>query len=84
MSVLVVEGDLHLLMVFEQLFPGPPRSSTVHRPVADASANWSCSTYPDAGDTSMHSGGGGLPPLRRRAAGTARSDHTRTGVNRRE
>ena len=29
---LVVEGDLHLLMVFQRLFPGPPRSSTGNRP----------------------------------------------------
>ena len=25
---LVVKGDLHLLMVFQRLFPGPPRSTT--------------------------------------------------------
>ncbi len=31
-GALVVEGDLHLLMVFQRLFPGPPRSSTAARP----------------------------------------------------
>jgi hypothetical protein len=30
-GALVVEGDLHLLMVFQRLFPGPPRSSTATR-----------------------------------------------------
>jgi hypothetical protein len=25
---LVVEGDMHLFMVFQRLFPGPPRSVT--------------------------------------------------------
>jgi hypothetical protein len=33
-GVLVAEGDLHLLMVFQRLFPGPPRSSTARRPSA--------------------------------------------------
>jgi len=37
-GVLVAEGDLHLLMVFQRLFPGPPRSSTVRRPAAADSA----------------------------------------------
>jgi len=31
-GALVVKGDLHLLMVFQRLFPGPPRSSTAVRP----------------------------------------------------
>jgi len=31
-GVLVVQGDLHLLMVFQRLFPGPPRSSAGTRP----------------------------------------------------
>jgi putative sterol carrier protein len=30
-GALVVEGDLHLLMVFQRLFPGPPRSWTASR-----------------------------------------------------
>lgn len=29
---LIAEGDLHLFMVFQRLFPGPPRSSQVGRP----------------------------------------------------
>ncbi len=31
-GALAVEGDLHLLMVFQRLFPGPPRSSTATGP----------------------------------------------------
>ncbi len=31
-GVLEVEGDFHLLMVFQRLFPGPPRQSTGVRP----------------------------------------------------
>ncbi len=33
-GVLVAEGNLHLLMVFQRLFPGPPRSSTGRRSAA--------------------------------------------------
>jgi putative sterol carrier protein len=31
-GALAAEGDLHLLMVFQRLFPGPPGSSTRRRP----------------------------------------------------
>jgi SCP-2 sterol transfer family len=34
-GALVVDGDQHLLMVFQRLFPGPPRASTGTRPAKE-------------------------------------------------